>query len=380
MKYTRMEINLGVIADNYEKIVRTLPQGTQVLAVVKADAYGLGAVPVAKKLEKAGCPAFAVTFFEEAEKLREAGIAAPVLVMMPIEEEEIEEAEKRKVTVTVTDYETAKKLSDHSGRYGGKIPAHLKVDCGLSRMGIVLKDRMAEAAEEAERICKLPGIKVEAVYTHLTAAGMQGEYASLDREEIRRFSVFTKALEKKNIHLKRHFLSSDPYAWYPQDPGDYIRIGSGLYGVRPQRYDTWQIQNCLTMKTRVVQTKWLPEGTEVSYGPLYRTGRKTRIAIVPVGFADGLRRALSNKGDMLIHGQRVPIIGKICCDHTILDVTDIGGVKPGDEVTIFGEDGSLFQTAGDYAMLCNASDPETTVLFSNRIPRVYLDRENEDKT
>ena len=142
-------------------------------------------------------------------------------------------------------------------------------------------------------------------------------------------------------------MSSDPYIWYPQTPGDYIRVGSILYCICPERYSCCGIKNCMSMNTYIVQIKWIPRDTEVSYGPLYRTVRRTKIAVVPVGFADGIRRALSNKGEMLIHGKRVPIIGKICCDHTILDVTDIEEVKVGDEVTIFGRNAEESQTAGD---------------------------------
>ena len=248
----------------------------------------------------------------------------------------------------------------------------MKVDCGLSRMGIVLKDRLEEAAEEAAKIHALPNLNTEAVFSHLTAAGTEGAYAALDLAEQQRFFELIKMLKKKNISIKTHLMSSDPYIWYPQMPGDYIRVGSILYGICPERYSCCGIKNCMSMNTYIVQIKWIPRDTEVSYGPLYRTVRRTKIAVVPVGFADGIRRALSNKGEMLIHGKRVPIIGKICCDHTILDVTDIEEVKVGDEVTIFGRNGEESQTAGDYAELCNASAPETTVIFSARIPRNYL--------
>ena len=319
-----------------------------------------------------GCPMFAVTFMEEAVKLREAGIKAPILVMMPAESKELLIAGKHKLIITITDYEMAKQISDELVKQSYSLPAHLKVDCGLSRMGIVLKDRLEEAAEEAAKIHALPNLNTEAVFSHLTAAGTEGAYAALDLAEQQRFFELIKMLKKKNISIKTHLMSSDPYIWYPQTPGDYIRVGSILYGICPERYSCCGIKNCMSMNTYIVQIKWIPRDTEVSYGPLYRTVRRTKIAVVPVGFADGIRRALSNKGEMLIHGKRVPIIGKICCDHTILDVTDIEEVKVGDEVTIFGRNGEESQTAGDYAELCNASAPETTVIFSARIPRNYL--------
>ncbi|MCD7994685.1 MAG: alanine racemase [Clostridia bacterium] len=372
MMYTQMEIDLEVIAENYKKVSDTLPEETGIIAVVKADAYGLGAVPIAKKLEKAGCPMFAVTFIEEAVTLREAGVIAPILVMMPVESRELQITREHKLIITVTDYEMAKKISDELVRQSYSLPVHLKVDCGLSRMGIVLKDRVEEAAEEVEKIHALPNLNTEAVFSHLTAAGTEGAYAALDLTEQQRFFELTGRLKQRNICIKTHLMSSDPYTWYPQMPGDYIRVGSILYGISPKQYSGCGIRNCMSMNTYIVQIKWIPKDTEVSYGPLYKTARRTRIAVVPVGFADGIRRALSNKGEMLVRGKRVPIIGKICCDHTILDVTDIEDVKVGDEVTIFGKNGEVSQIAGDYAMLCNASAPETTVIFSSRIPRKYI--------
>jgi len=342
------------------------------MAVVKADAYGLGAVPVAKKLEEAGCSWFAVTFIEEAVSLREAGIQSPVLVMMPVDPSESLTAVRYGLTVTVTDYAMASEISGILKEKHVTLRVHMKADSGLSRMGIVLKDNMEGAVREALAVSKLPGLRLEAVYTHLTAAGKNPEFPDVDRMEMQRFSTFVERLREKGLLLQTHLLSSSPYDWYPQAGGDYIRAGAILLGLNPDKFKRCRVENCLTLTTKVVSVKWIPADTEISYGPLYKTAERTRIAIVPVGFADGMRRALSNRGEMILHGRKARIIGKICCDHTILDVTDFDEVKTGDTVTIFGRDGAASQTPGDYAALCGASEPEITSVLSARIPRFYL--------
>ncbi|MCI9340844.1 MAG: alanine racemase [Dorea sp.] len=375
MKYTWMEIDLDVIGRNYEKIKRNLSHDTDIIAVVKADAYGLGAVPIAKKLERTGCRHFAVTFLEEAVELRKAGIKAEILVMMPVESSEAVSAADYGLTVTMADYIHAKKISDILVRKKIFLKAHIKLDCGLSRMGIVVNDRFDEAVKEAMKFIALPGFRVKGIYTHITAAGLSDEGRKLDKSELDIFKKFVGVLNKRGICLQRHCLCSEPLMNYQEYQGDFIRIGSLLYGVNPARYEAYGVENCLSMKSKIIQVKEIPKGASVSYGALYAATRKTRIAIVPAGFADGLRRALSNIGEMIVHGRKVPIIGKICCDHTILDVTDIEDVKEGDIVTILGKEGETEQYAGEFAGLCHASEPEITSIFASRVPRIYLNNE-----
>ena len=371
MKYTWMEIDLDVIARNYQKIKKSLSRKTDIFAVVKADAYGLGAVPVAKKLEEAGCSHFVVTYIEEAVALRSGGINGEILVLMPIEEEEALLAVELELTVTMANVDHAKMVSEKLVQKGLWLRMHIKVDCGLSRMGIVVKNRLDCAIREVESLVTLPGFLTEGIFTHITAAGMTEQGKVIDRSELEKFKELTDILSAKGILLKKHCLCSNPLENYGEYQGDYVRIGSLLYGVNPDKYSTYGVDNCLSLKSRVVQVKTIPPNTPVSYGPIYITSQETKIAIVAVGFSDGLRRALSNVGKMIIHGKKVPIIGKICCDHTILDITGIDEVEEGDVVTLFGEEGDAVQYVGDYADLCHASEPEITSILSCRIPRIY---------
>lgn len=368
---TWMEIDLDRIARNYQEIAKRLPGGAGVIAVVKANAYGVGALPVALELERAGCDYFAVTFLEEALRLREGGLKADILAMAPIEPEEAELAAENGVTVTLCDRESAVSLSERAQALGVELAAQIKLDTGLSRLGIVVAGREKEAALEAEELLRLPGLRVTGIFTHITASNLTGGDA-LNRRELERYMAVSGALLAKGYRLRRHCLSTGPLLDYPEYACDYVRLGAMLYGVGGGKnaYGGYPVENSVYLKSRVMQVKELPRGSAVSYGPLFVTLRDTKAAIVPIGFADGLRRALSNQGRMIVHGRWAPIIGKICCDHTILDVTDIPEVRRGDVVTVFGRDGQLEQTPGHYADRIGATTAEITSIFNERIPRI----------
>ena len=373
---TWLEIDLERICENYRQIIRKLPASCQVMAIVKADAYGVGAVPVSLALEKAGCSYFAVTFLEEALRLREAGVQSKILVMAPIEARQVSEAAAAGVTITLTEVEGAEEISAAAKSQGLSLEAHMKLDTGLSRLGFVTAGRESAAAAECEQVMALAGLHVTGIYTHITAASKSfpgGD--SLNRLELQRFVSVSGALLEKGYSLVRHCLSTGPMVDYPEFMFDYVRLGSilyGFYGGGSGHYGDFPVENGVYLKSRVMQVKDIPAGSSISYGPLFTVLRDTRIAVVPIGFADGLRRALSNVGKMMIHGQWAPIIGKICCDHTILDVTDLPDVKRGDCVTIWGREGGLEQTPGDYAGLVGATAAETTAVLNQRIPRIAL--------
>ena len=326
--------------------------------------------------EEAGCDFFAVTFIEEALELRKAGIRGSILAMAPIDTGELEKAAENDVIVTLTEKEAAEELSRKAAGLGKVIKAHLKLDTGLSRLGIVTAHREHEAAAECGEIISLPGIDVIGIYTHITSADKSVPGGDeLNLRELRRFKTVCDMLEEKGYQLTRHCLSSGPLKNYPEYACEYVRLGDilyGPYGNIPGAYGIYPVKNCIYLKSRIIQVKEIPCGSSISYGPMFTTLRDTKIAVVPIGFADGLRRALSNIGCMLVKGHRAPIVGKICCDHTILDVTDIPDVKRGDIVTIFGRDGELEQTAGNYAKLIGASTSEITSILSQRIPRIML--------
>lgn len=369
-----MEIDLDRIVENYKAVLQRLPEGCRIMPVVKANAYGTDAVSIALELERAGCGFFAVTFLEEALRLREAGLGGDILVMAPIEAEEAEEALRAGVTVTLCEIESAQTLSARLAELGGTIQAHIKLDTGLSRLGLVVSGREAQAVEEARELLCLPRISVKGIYTHITASDIPGGDA-LNRMELERFLAVSDALRREGHLLVRHCLSTSPLMDYPAYACEYVRLGSilyGAYGSIPGSYGEYPVKNSIYLKARVMQVKDVPRGSPVSYGPLFTTLRDTRLAVVPIGFADGLRRSLSNVGRMIVRGKWAPIVGKICCDHTMLDVTDIPGVCRGDLVTIFGSDQGLEQVPGHYARLANATAAETTAAFHGRIPRIAV--------
>ncbi len=369
-----MEIDLDRIVENYNAVLQRLPEGCRIMPVVKANAYGTDAVPIALELEKAGCGFFAVTFLEEALRLREAGLQGDILVMAPIETEEAELAARSRATVTLCETESAQALSARLAELGRHIQAHIKLDTGLSRLGLVVSGREAQAVEEARELLHLPRISVKGIYTHITASDIPGGDA-LNRMELERFLTVSDTLLREGASLIRHCLSTGPLVNYPAYVCDYVQLGSilyGAYGSIPGPYGDYPVKNSIYLKARVMQVKDVPQGNSVSYGPLFTTLRDTRLAVVPIGFADGLRRSLSNTGRMIVRGRWAPIIGKICCDHTMLDVTDIPRVRRGDVVTIFGSDESLEQVPGHYARLTGATAAETTAAFHGRIPRITL--------
>ena len=371
---TWMEINLSQIEKNYREIAARLPAGCRMMAVVKANAYGVDAVPVALAAEKAGCDYFAVTFLEEALRLREAGVRAKILVMAPIAPEDADAAAEAGVTITLCDMEGAGELAARAAASGLCLEAHVKLDTGLSRLGLLTAGREEQTAAEVEELIALPQFRVTGIYTHITDASIVGGDA-LNRRELARFKTVSDLVAAKGHRLLRHCLSTGPLVEYPEFAYDYVRIGSMLYGAYGSLgvYGDYQVENSIGLYSRVMQVKEIPCGSSISYGPLFTTLRDTRIAVVPIGFADGLRRALSNTGRMIVNGHWAPIVGKICCDHTILDVTDIPDVKRGDLVTIFGREGDLEQVPGNFARLVGATASEITAVFNARIPRISVE-------
>ena len=392
---TRLIIDTGILAENYRSICRFLPEGTSVMAVLKADAYGLGAVPVARTLEKEGCRIFAVTHAEEAEALLRGGIRSEILVTSPTESGEVLRLLREwggRLIFTVADLREADELSaaaeeaaqtaEDANAAGTMVRIHIKLDSGLGRLGLLIAGREVECLGDLRRICALPNLLAEGLYTHITAAaGEDGD--RLNRRELDRFFRVADKLnaERRSSGQKpllRHALSSFPILRYPEKTGEYARIGLLLFGTSGDNSEVCRavpVKNCATYRTNILAVRTLPKGEAVSYGPLYTAESERRTAVVPVGFADGYPRTLSNRGYMLIRGQRAPVIGKVTCDYTVLDVTDIPDVKAGDPVVIFGaqtfggRNGHYYP--GEAAADAGMSTAEIMTLIHPRIPRIY---------
>lgn len=365
-----LEVDLDCIEQNYHLIKADIPKDCEIMAVIKANAYGLGAVTIGKLLEKLECPYLAVACLEEAMELRESGIATPILTLGPIDPSHVEIAIDHGVEVPAISLAHAETLSQKASECGKRIKVHIKADAGLSRFGILLKDQMPQAIKEALAIAALPGLEAVGVLTHYTASeDPQGHEFNL--AQIALFDEFTSRLAEQGLHLKKHSASSAFTSLYPQCHNNYVRVAGLLLGLQAPMYRGLVTKQSSQFKARIMQIKELEMGTSISYGPTTYTLRHTKIAVIPVGYADGIRRTLSNHGYFLIKGKRAPIIGKITMDYIILDITDIEGVKEGDIVTIFGVDHGVAFYAYQLAELYPGSVGELVAMIHPRVPRLY---------
>lgn len=367
---TWFEIDLDVIKKNYLEIKSKLKHGCEILGVVKANAYGIGSVKVAQLFQEIQCPIVAVATLQEAMELRENNVTIPVLILGPINPKHVCLAIENGFQITVVSYKNAKEIAEASLSEGKSITSHIKIDSGLSRLGIVVKNRKNEALKEVESILSLKGIDVAGVFTHTSNLSVNGAN-DLEKSELELFSEIVAYVKKINPKIKAHCLSSSTLQHYPEYSYDYVRIGILYMGVKPDKSRIFDVSQAVSLKSRILQVKHLGEGASISYDATFVTTRPTTIAIIPIGYADGLRRSLSNRGHVLIHGEKAPIIGKICCDYTILDVTDIPQTAEGDIVTIFGKDNGKEQYVYHYADLYPASTAEVTATITSRIPRYY---------
>ena len=369
MSRTWLEIDLDAIEENYRRIKHDIGE-SEIMAVVKANAYGLGAPGVSKFLEEIGVRFFAVACLEEALELRQAGIKGEILTLGPILPEQTEAAIENNITTNIIGIEHAEALSSEAVKRGKKMKGHIKLDSGMARFGLVLEGRVDEAVEETLRIAALPGLQVEGVFTHYTDADLpQGD--DFNKHQIALFDEATDKLRARGLVFKKHSASSHFTSIYPQCHNDYVRVGSLLLGTDTDLPYGTQSVHATQLKSRIYQIKEVEAGRPVSYGPIAYTMRRTRLAIVPVGYADGLRRTIQNRASLIVNGKFAPIIGKICMDYLMLDVTDIEA-EVGDIVTVFGRDGEAKQELWQMAELYGGTMGEVPTVLTPRVPRVYF--------
>lgn len=371
-KRTWAEIDLSNLEHNYLALRGMLPRGCRFLGVVKANAYGHGAVPVAQKLVELGAEYLAVACLDEAVELRQAGIAAPILVLGPTPPEFSSEVAEYDLTQTVADFESACALSDAAVRARRTIKIHIKLDTGMSRLGFLCDENTVDhSVDEITKVFTLPGLEAEGCFTHFANADGDEEYT------MRQFTRFMDALDKLSAHGAnfqiRHCAASAAVLNYPCTHLDMVRPGIAQYGHYPdpscEGLDGPGLLPLMTLKTRVTALRDLKKGTSISYGCTRVLARDSRVAVLSVGYADGLERLLSDRGEVLIHGMRAPVLGRICMDLCMVDVTDIADVSVWDEVILFGPQLPLEEKADaigtiQYEMLCG---------ISRRVPRVYTD-------
>ena len=371
---TWLEVDLDVIGENYALIQAEIGPNCRQMAVLKGNAYGLGAVPVGRQLEALGCPMLAVASLEEALELRAGGIQTPVFIMSPIPAHHAALAMRERFELVAVGFAWARALSVEAQAAGVRVPVHIKADVGLTRFGIAVAPDMEAAVREALAIAALPGIEVTAVLTHYTAIEVPvGEHFNLT--QIERFEAFCARLRAEGLSFKVHSASTMFTSLYPRCFGDYVRTAALVLGLARPEARGMRTQASTALRTRILQIKAVPAGTPVSYGPNHYTLRPTRTAVIPIGFADGLRRDIAGRISLMLRGRWAPVIGKMTMDYTILDVTDIEDAVEGDIVTLFGRDGALERPAWDFAAIYPGTVAELTSVLSPRIPRVYISAE-----
>ena len=386
MKYRRAwaEIDTSCLADNVRAIRKAIPPGTQLLAAVKADAYGHGALEVSRVLLENGADMLGVALCEEGVSLRQSGITAPILIMSYTPEPLLATALIYGLTQTIFSAESHQAVKQAAARIKVKADVHIKIDTGMGRLGFL------PGPDAANKICQLfedPSLDVKGIYTHFATSDALD--ASFMYEQYSRFSYMLGLLDERGIptnQLMKHAGNSGMLAQCLRsdysDPGfdmwlDMVRIGIMLYGLPPSKAmsgvcDTLGLKPAMRLMTRVSMTKALPPGSGISYGHLFRTDRESRIATLPIGYADGYPRLLSNKGEVLIKGCFAPIVGAICMDQCMVDVTDVPDadqIKPGDEVVIFG---GLGVNAEELAAKIGTIGYEITCGVGKRVPRIYI--------
>lgn len=368
---TVAEVDLDAIRHNVRQFRRHLPESVRLMAVVKADAYGHGAVPAARAALSAGADSLAVAFLDEALELRAAGVSAPILVMGYTPPRAVGEAVRNDVTLTVYSEEVVEALGCQVAREGRSVDVHVKVDTGMGRIGLLEEDFPAFLRHFA----RFPRLRIGGVYTHFACADEPDKgYTHFQHRCLLRFldQLREAGMDTPLVHCS----NSAAAIALPEYRHALVRIGIGMYGYYPSEElnrRVIRLKPALTLKTRIVRLKRPPKGTGISYGKTVTVDGSRWIATIPVGYADGLSRRLSNRGSALVKGRRVPIVGRVCMDQTMLDVTEAMPVSVGDEVVLYGRQGDEVICVDEVARLLDTISYEVTCAVGWRVPRVYLE-------
>ena len=378
----RAEIDLKSIAHNIKELRRITHPDARLMGVVKANGYGHGAIEVARCALQNGAEVLGVARVEEGMRIREAGIEVPILIFGYTIPELTADLLEYDLTQTVYTCASAQELSQTATALKKKIKIHLKVDTGMGRLGLLPQNFQrdnsgtlnAVAIEESLAIAGLDGLELEGIFTHFATADSADKTYAEDQLDL--FMNFLNRLRKAGLEPPvRHAANSAALIDMPQSHLDMVRPGIASYGLYPSDEVNKKhvpLKPAMALKARIIHLKKVPAGFKVSYGSTHQTPKATTIATIPIGYADGLNRLLSSSGQMLVHGQRAPIIGRVCMDLTMLDVGHIDNVQMGDEVVIFGQQGSDSITVDEIASALNTINYEIVSTITARVPRVYL--------
>lgn len=370
-KRTWAEISLTNIEHNYRAVREILPEGCKYLGVVKANAYGHGAIPVARRLEQCGADYLAVACLDEALELRDNGIGLPILILGCTHPRFTAQLIENDITICVPEAKLAEEYSKEAAAAGGTLKVHIKLDTGMSRLGFLCDEKnFDDSVREVIRICGLPGLKAEGVFTHFAVSDIPGsvscrEYTLLQYNRFIRFIGAVREVGGVTFDI-RHCSNSGGTLYYPELILDMVRPGLTLYGYGDEA-GQFGLKPAMRVATAIDTVKYLEPGVTVSYGRRFEVKRRTRMGVIPIGYADGLSRALMNKCSFITEFGRVPQCGTICMDMCMVDLTDVPEAEAGTEVEIFGEKNRLEELAKSagtitYELLCG---------ISPRVPRVY---------
>ena len=372
LRRTWAEIDLDALAWNYEVARRRIGDGVKYLGVVKADAYGHGAVQVARKLEMLGADYLAVSSLDEARELRSGNITAPILILGHTPPEMVPELIRHKLTQTVSALAKAEEYSQQATACGGTLKVHIKVDTGMSRLGFLVRGGHFEGgAVSIAKACGLPGLEAEGIFTHFAASDEDDEGGmAYTREQFALFMRVLQALEQQGCTFAiRHCANSGALARYPEMYLDMVRPGIALYGVGEDAARLG-LRPVMSLKSSVSTIKIFDPATDISYGRTFHTEGKTRIGVLPIGYADGLFRGLSNRMEVQTAYGAAPVRGRICMDMTMVDLSALPDVRVGDPVELFG----TAQSVDHLAALLGTIPYELTCAVSKRVPRLYLEQ------
>jgi len=360
---TRAEVDLSALTHNLG-VVRAIAPASRLYAVVKADAYGHGLVPVARCLERQGVDGLCVALAEEGLTLRSRGVTTPILVLSGAYGDAHERVLRAHLTPVIHSHGQAEAF--HSAADGVTVGVHLKLDTGMGRLGIPLH----ELSGFLDALAGLPNLRLDGVMTHFSSADTDAAFTHVQHS---RFDDALRAITGRG-HAPRfvHAANSAATFAYPEARHSLVRVGIALYGVPPLPGFGAALRPVMSLRTEVLALRELPTGSSIGYDQTYCTSRPSRIATVPIGYGDGLMRAASNRGSMLVGGRRCPIVGRISMDLTTLDVTDVPGCSVGDEAIVIGRQADAQISASELALACDTIPYEVLTNVSPRVPRIYL--------
>jgi len=375
MRPTKVIIDLGKLKHNIKTLKSIINKDTSMMAIVKANAYGHGLLQISKGVAESGVEWLGVALPEEGMELRKSGLSIPILVLGDVSKEQCEISVENDLTQAVPSLITAYHLNEIALRTGKKARVHIKLDTGMGRIGFYKISDLKNAVKEMK---KMEGLSIEGVFTHLATADEEDSKYTI--EQINRMENMLKVISGCGIQVKWvHVSNSAGILMYPQAQYNMVRCGISMYGYYPSNYVREKVKVCLEpilqWETRILFIKSLEAGSSVSYGRSFIASSTRKVATLPVGYADGYNRLLGNRASVLIHGKRAPVIGRICMDQMMVDITDIPDADIGDQAVLLGEQGKEKITADELADLCGTISYEILTSISDRVPRFYVETE-----